>query len=347
LTLEFEDLLEHPITRMLTLLELLQAYRRLSGSELARRLEVAPRTVRRYISTLQEIGIPVDAEAGRYGGYRLRPGYKLPPLMFTDDEALALVLGLLAGRRLGLVTASAAVEGALAKLDRVLPLALREQVHATQETVGLGLVSGVVTSEHVDAGALLTLSAAAHDRREVRLSYRAGSGQTTERTVEPYGVAFQGGRWYLTGWDHLRRAMRTFRLDRVQDAAATDRTFEKPAGFDPLAHVQQSIAQAPWAWLVEAVLDLPMERARLRVSPTMGTLEERNGGVLLRLGTDDLKWAAHYLVSLGCRFTVQQPAQLRETLSRLASELLEDCVRSAPRARVRSRPGSQAPRGTG
>ena len=99
----------HPLTRLLTLLELLQAYRRLSGGELARRLGVAPRTVRRYVSTLREIGIPVDAEAGRHGGYRLRPGYKLPPLMLTDDEALAVVLGLLAGRRLGLVAATSAV----------------------------------------------------------------------------------------------------------------------------------------------------------------------------------------------------------------------------------------------
>src|SRR5439155_5185905 len=108
------------------------------------------RTVRRYVSTLREIGIPVDAEAGRHGGYRLRPGYKLPPLMLTDDEALAVVLGLLAGRRLGLVAATAAVEGALAKLDRVLPDALRERVRATHQTVAMGLAAGLAAREGLD-----------------------------------------------------------------------------------------------------------------------------------------------------------------------------------------------------
>jgi predicted DNA-binding transcriptional regulator YafY len=312
---------EHPVTRLLTLLELLQAYRRLSGTELARRLEVAPRTVRRYIQTLQEIGIPVDGEAGRYGGYRLRPGYKLPPLMLTDDEALAVVLGLIAGRRLGLVGATSAVEGALAKLDRVLPDALRERVRATHETVAMALAAGFAARERFDTGVLLTLGAAAHDRREVQITYRARDGRTTARTVNPYGVVFQSGRWYLAGWDHLRRAVRTFRLDRVQAATVSDRAFQPPEGFDAVTHVQQSIAAAPWAWSVEALLDLSMQEARRRVSPTVGTLEQQPGGVLLRMGADNLDWAARYLVGLGCRFTVRQPAQIRETLGRLAGEL--------------------------
>src|SRR5919205_3706811 len=111
----------HPTTRVLTVLELLQALPRLSGAELAERLEVDRRTVRRYVSMLQELGVPVESEAGRYGGYRLRPGYKLPPMMFTEEEALALSLGLLLSRRLGLSEAAPAIEGALAKLDRVLP----------------------------------------------------------------------------------------------------------------------------------------------------------------------------------------------------------------------------------
>src|SRR5207302_5339498 len=111
----------HPTTRVLTVLELLQARARLNGSELAERLEVDRRTVRRYVNTLQELGVPVESESGRYGGYRLRPGYKLPPMMFNEEEALALILGLLASRRAGLLDAAPAVEGALAKIDRVLP----------------------------------------------------------------------------------------------------------------------------------------------------------------------------------------------------------------------------------
>lgn len=318
--------MEHPVTRILTLLELLQAYRRLSGTELARRLEVSPRTVRRYVADLHEIGIPVDAEPGRYGGYRLRPGYnKLPPLMLTSEEALAVVLGLLAGRRLGLLTPSTAVEGALAKLDRVLPDALRDQVQATQRTVGLGLTGGSAAGPvgDLDTGALLSLGAATHDRRQVRIRYLARSEAATERVVDPYGIVFQSGRWYLTGWDHLRRAERTFRLDRIRSHEVMESAFERPGRFDAVAHVQRSIARAPSAWTVEAVLDLPPEEARRRVPLTVGTLEPQAAGVRLTLGVDDLDWAARYLVGLDCPFTVRRPPELRDTLRRLASRLLD------------------------
>jgi predicted DNA-binding transcriptional regulator YafY len=124
--------MSHPTTRVLTLLELLQSRAQLSGAELAERLEVDRRTVRRYVRTLQELGLPVESTAGRYGGYRLRRGYKLPPLMFNEEEALALALGLLVSRRMGLAEAAPAVEGALAKLDRVLPDRLRGRIQAVQ-----------------------------------------------------------------------------------------------------------------------------------------------------------------------------------------------------------------------
>src|SRR5216684_8196197 len=125
----------HPTTRVLTVLELLQSHRQISGPKLAERLEVDIRSVRRYITMLQDLGIPIEAERGRYGTYRLLPGFRLPPLMFTEDEALALTLGLLAARKLGLTAAAPAVEGALAKIERVLPLALRKRVQAVQETL--------------------------------------------------------------------------------------------------------------------------------------------------------------------------------------------------------------------
>src|SRR5437016_7514436 len=124
-----------PTTRVLTVLEMLQSHQRLSGPDIAERLEVNTRTVRRYITMLQDLGIPVEAERGRYGAYRLRPGFKLPPLMFTEDEALALTLGLLAARRLGLTATAPAVEGALAKIERVMPATLRARVRAVQETL--------------------------------------------------------------------------------------------------------------------------------------------------------------------------------------------------------------------
>src|SRR3981081_1984541 len=163
--------------RLLTLLELLQAYRRLSAREIADRLQVDVRTVRRYGAGLQGMGIPVEGERGPAGGYRLRPGYRLPPLMFTNEEALAVVVGLLAAQRLGFVQQASAVQGALAKLDRVLPDQLRGRLRAASPAVALG--PAVTVRGRADATPLLTLGSAAGDRSRVRIRYRAAGGSVT------------------------------------------------------------------------------------------------------------------------------------------------------------------------
>ena len=152
----------HPTTRVLTVLELLQAHGQISGPDLAARLEVNARTVRHYITLLQDMGIPIEAERGRAGGYRLRPGYKLPPLMFSEDEALALAVGLLAARRLGLAGAAPAVEGALAKVERVMPETLRARIKAVQETL---VLEGSAFYTAPDGATVLTFSTAAQRRR--------------------------------------------------------------------------------------------------------------------------------------------------------------------------------------
>ena len=186
----------HPTTRVLAVLELLQAHQRLSGPELSERLEVDLRTVRRYVTMLQDLGIPVEGERGRYGGYRLRPGFKLPPLMFTDDEALAVTLGLLAARRLGLAVTAPAVEGALAKVERVLPPAVRQRVAAVQEA----LVTDLAPPAEAPASAVVaTLSVAAQEGRRVWLRYGSARGEETERAVDPYGLVYLSGRWYAAG----------------------------------------------------------------------------------------------------------------------------------------------------
>src|SRR5690348_7805785 len=231
-----------PTTRVLTVLELLQSRAKISGPELAERLEVDTRTVRRYITMLQDLGIPVEAERGRYGSYRLRPGFKLPPLMFTDDEALALSLGLLAARKIGLSGAAPAVEGALAKVERVLPNALRERVQAVQETLIFDMTpsSTPPRSEIVSA-----LSTAARQERTVEIFYRSYNGDVTERAFDPYGLVYRSGFWYTVGYCHLRSDLRTFRLDRIQDVELSDETFVRPAGFDCLEHVLRSIPRTP------------------------------------------------------------------------------------------------------
>jgi predicted DNA-binding transcriptional regulator YafY len=310
---------EHPAGRILRLLELLQTYGRVGGPELASRLDVDRRTVRRYVGTLQELGIPVVADRGRAGGYRLRPGFKLPPLMLSDAEALAVSLGLLAVRRFGLLPGDGGVDGALAKLGRVLPEALRERLRASKELFSLPPGRGSVQPS--DPGVLLTLAEAARAYRRVCVRYRAWRGETSERSVDPYGLVFQGGRWYLAGRDHLREAVRVFRLDRVLEARLEAVGFERPEGFDAAVHVQRALARVPWAWPVEVLLDAEAEEARRLVPEVVGSLEPAPGGVLLRLRAERLEGAARYLASLPCRFTVVAPLELRQELRRLADRL--------------------------
>src|SRR5258708_6338386 len=202
-----------PATRVLTILEMLQSRQRLSGPELAARLEVNTRTVRRYITMLQDLGFPIEAERGRHGFYHLRPGFKLPPLMFTEEEALALTLGLLAGRRLGLGMTAPAIEGALAKIDRVLPEKLRGQVQAVQETLGLAEVFTLQQDSAPESSVVLTLSLAVKEQRQVFVRYQTGHSAKSERVLDPYGLVFHAGRWYTQGYCHLRRDLRIFRLD--------------------------------------------------------------------------------------------------------------------------------------
>jgi predicted DNA-binding transcriptional regulator YafY len=308
--------------RLLTLLELLQARREMGGEEIAQRLEVTPRTVRRYIRGLQEMGIPIEAERGRAGGYRMRPGFKLPPLMFTNEEALVLVLGLLAAERLGLATSGLAVEGALAKLDRVLPETLRDRLRAAQETLQLGLGDPEQERGHADGETVLTLSAAARNGVRLRFRYRSSRGEESERFLDPYGIAFHNGRWYVAGWDHLREAMRTFRLDRILDIEPTRESFEAPEGFDLMDEIHRSMASVPYRWSAEVRLEISLEEARRLVNPSVGTIEPMDGGgVRLRIGADDLEWIVRRLCLLGVAFTVIDPPELRDAVLREAGRL--------------------------
>src|SRR5437588_238411 len=315
------------VGRLLTPSELRQAYRRLSATEIAARLEVDKRTVRRYIAGLQEMGIPVEGERGRAGGYRLRPGFKLPPLMFTDEEAVALVLGLLAVQRLGLVREGQALNGAMAKLDRVLPDGLRKKVQAMQEMLGLGL--SPVARGSADAQTVLTISSAARDGNQVKLDYQAAQGAKTTRVVDPYGIAFQSGNWYLVANDHLRQDLRTFRLDRIRAAEVLRDTFDRPARFDVVAHVQRSMALLPYGLTAEVVLHVSLAEARKRIPPALGTLEPAPEGTLLRIGAEDLDWIARFLAELPWSFTVVSPTELRGALLEVAARLTANAGRGA------------------
>ena len=326
-----------PTTRVLAVLELLQSHGRMTGAELARRLEVDPRTARRYIETLQDLGIPVEAERGRYGAYRLRPGYKLPPLMFGEEEALALTLGLLAARRIGLADAAPAVEGALAKVERVLPDALRERVRAVEDALVLAIRPAEAAPLN---GVVVTLSAAVKEGRRVWLRYRSQqTGEETAREFDPYGLVYREGRWYATGYCHLRQDRRLFRLDRISAIEPRAETFERPDGFDPLAEVERSIASRPGDWPVEVVLEATLEEARARVSPVVALLEPTPGGVLLHGHTENLDWMARYLAGLGFPLEVRRPPELRAALRRLARQLAVSAGRGEEREDARALAG--------
>ena len=305
-----------PTTRLLSMLELLQARGRMDGPELARRLEVGERTVRRYAAMLKEMGVPVESERGRYGSYALRPGFRLPPLMFTDEEALALAVGLLSARRLGLSGSAPAVEGALAKLERVMPEGLRGRLQAFEETV-----VPAISPPSLPAGeTVVTVSEAVRGRRRLRMRYRSEPSKETEREFDPYAVVRREGYWYAVGHDHLRGAMRLFRLDRVIGAEPLEATFERPPGFDAPEGVLSALAAMPQdRWSVEVLLEASPEEAREQ-TPSMGVaLEEVEGGVLMRSSTSDLGWMARVLAGLSFPFLVKDPPELREELKRHAA----------------------------
>ena len=322
--------METPATRLLAAMELLQARPRITAAQLAERLCVDSRSARRYITRLRDLGMPIEAERGPYGGYRLRPGYKLPPLMLTDDEALAVTLGLVAARELGLSGALPAVEGALGKIERVLPQTLRERVRAVRQTVALdlgGMIGDRPAPEGEPDGAtarwLPVLGLAAQQGARVHLRYHGRGSDSTERALDPYGLVYHNGRWYAVGYCHLRQAVRVFRVDRVLLAEPRTERFERPTDFDALTYAIQSFAAIPDRWLVEVVLDTSLERVRWSVPPTFATLEESTGGVVLRAYEHDLDHAARFLAGLGCPLRVRRPSELLAALRRLANLLGE------------------------
>lgn len=311
-----------PTARLLELLELLQAQPLITGREIADRLEIDARTVRRYVEALQRLGIPVEGQRGVGGGYRIRPGYRLPPLMLTDDEAVAVALGVQASGRLGLSGSPAAVEGALVKIHRVLPDGLRRQVEALEATLDY-TADPARKAAPVAGGTVLLLADAIRRRHRLRMTYRAFSGDETRRELSPHGLVVHAGRWYLAAHDHLRDDLRTFRVDRMlRLRAVSEPAVAAPDGFDAVAHVTTSLARVPWRWEVEVLLALPVDEAARRVPITLAELAEEDGGCVLRMRVGSLDWMATMLAGLGCGFEIRMPDELRASVRQLGERLL-------------------------
>ncbi len=310
-----------PTTRVLTVLELLQTHGRMSGVELAKRLAVDGRTLRRYITRLDELGIPVTSERGRHGYYSLVAGYKLPPMMFTEAEALAISVGLIASRKLGLAEAAPAIESAQAKLERVLPAPLKMRLRALSETVTLDLRASPTANNE----ALIALSAAAHQRQRVRLLYRSPQGdghRESEREFDAYGLAWRARRWYVVGWCHLRNNLRSFRLDRIAQVASVGAHFEAPPSFDAMGYLAHGVATLPRAITIVVLLKTDLTTARQELFDAMGVFQLCADGVLMHSQADDLLWYARQLARLPFAFTVRSPEALRTALVTCADELL-------------------------
>jgi predicted DNA-binding transcriptional regulator YafY len=309
-----------PTARLLEVLELLQARTLITGREIADRLGVDPRTARRYVTALQDLGIPVEGQRGVGGGYRIRPGFRLPPLMLTDDEAVVVALGTLAAGRLGLSGSPESVDGALAKIHRVLPDGLRRQVEALEET--LDFTASARGAAPVGGDLVLLLADAIRRRRRLRMAYRSYVGEETERELSPFGLVVHSGRWYLASHDHGRDDLRTFRVDRMRRVEiAEGAALAPPEGFDAVAYVSTSLARTPWKWEVEVLLELPIDEAARRVPATLAELVEAEGGTLLRIRVGSLDWAATVLAGLGCGFTIRRPDELRASVGALADRL--------------------------
>ena len=306
-------------SRLLHLLSLLQSRPTWSGGELADRLGVEPRTVRRDVSRLRALGYPVDAAAGVGGGYRLGAGGRLPPLLLDDEEAVAVAVSL----RLAAATTVSGVEpaavAALTKLDQVLPVRLRERVRAIQaSTVRL---QGPELPE-IDAEVLVTLATACREREALRFAYRNFEGVPSERTVEPFQIVHTGRRWYLVARDRDRRAWRTFRVDRITEPTTTGHRFVLENPPDAAALVSERTTLAPWRLEARLRLSLDAAEARSRYPPTIGVVDaEGDGTSILRLASNSVGGLVHMVIGLDCDFEVLEPAELAGALAGLARRL--------------------------
>ena len=308
----------HPTTRLLTILELLQAHALLSGEELARRLEVEPRSVRRYITMLQDMGMPITAIHGPGGGYQLGPGFKLPPLMFTEDEATALVLGLLGTPWLALGQPSLAVEGALAKVLRVLPVHARERLGAV---AGQLVLSPGEQESRPAANMVIELSEAVQRRERLEIAYRSHHDFVTRRIVEPYAVAGWWGHWYLVAYCCLRQEYRLFRLERVQELRARAETFTRDASFDVEVYLREQLGRRAARWQMVIEFQAPLYTVQQLIPASYGTLEETAGGVRFTTHHGDLGDFARFLVTRNLPFVVHEPKELRAELLRMAATI--------------------------
>jgi predicted DNA-binding transcriptional regulator YafY len=307
-------------SRLLELLSLLQARRDWQGEELADRLGVTPRTIRRDVERLRGLGYPVESRTGSAGGYRLRAGTAMPPLLLDDDEAIAIAVGLGTAARASVTGIEESAIRALVKLEQVLPAHLSRRVRA----LGSATIAPPVAGPTVDPQHLTVIATACRDSECLRFAYRSRDGTESRREVEPLSLVNLGRRWYLVAWDRRREDWRTFRVDRVTRPASSGVRFvpRKLPARDAAAYVEQSISRTPNRFEASVILHAAAEEVETRVPYYWGTIEPIDERTCrYRTGDDDLGWLATRIAMLDVDFEVDEPPELGERLEALAERI--------------------------
>ncbi|MGH3760091.1 helix-turn-helix transcriptional regulator [Actinophytocola sp.] len=303
--------------RLLRLLSLMQARRDWTGNELASRLDVTLRTVRRDVDRLRDLGYPVTSTPGAAGGYRLEAGAAMPPLLLDDDEAVAVAVGLRTAATGTIAGIEETSVRALAKLEQILPSRLRRRVNALGSTT----VSLAGRGPTVDAALLTSLATACRDRESLRLRYTSADGTHTRRLVEPVRLACTGRRWYLLAWDREAADWRTFRVDRIAGTPAPGPRFppREPPERDVAGYISRAISSAPYRYRATIRLHAPAHLAAERVTPASGLVEAVDeDSCLLHVGGPTLADFPVHVAQLGFEFEVLSPPELVEQVRVLA-----------------------------
>ena len=304
--------------RALLVLEALQDSPGISAEQLARRLGVTDRAVRRYARLLRDAGIPIESTTGRYGGYRLGRGARLPPLRFSADEALGLVMAVLDGHHDASDPADP-VGSALGKLMRTLPEPVASQAEAVRRATA---PAPDRAAARPDPGTTAALVQACSSHRSVRLAYRSEAGSEWVAEVEPWAVVVRHGRWYLLCRSRTSDARRAYRIDRVSDVEVLDDTFSPPADLDPVAVLEEHLAVG-WEYDVEIVIDAPVDAVARWLPRAIGRLEPLDAETTRLVGsTSNPRWYAEQLAAIPAAYRIVRCPELREAARVVGRRLL-------------------------
>lgn len=309
---------DSPTARALRTLDLLQSSPGITATRLAAHLGVSEQAARRYVGILREAGIPVDSTRGPYGGYRVGRGLRVPPLMFTSEEALALVMAVLEGHH-DAADPAGPVGSALGKIVRVLPGPV---AHPTEAVRGVNTKGPHTTARTPDPATTAALVEAAADRHRLRIAYDLGAKGVRPMDVDPWAVVVRHGRWYLLCWSRTADARRVLRVDRITEVAVLDGSFTPPEDLDPLDTLEAHLAEG-WSYEVEVVVEAPAELVARWLPRSLGRPEPLDARTTRLLATtDEPEWYAAQLTALGAPFRVVRPSELREAVETLGRRFL-------------------------